>query len=101
MKKEFLELKLRLPCDGMYLIILKRIALCKKPSKEIIDFSILNHKLGTSLQINKKQIWDLLTFFHDLGMIEIVRNHGVILNYEIDDIKLNNGIRRWKNGNLK
>lgn len=83
MKKEFLELKLRLPYNCMYIIILKRMASCKVPYKEIIPFAKINYKLGSSLQINKKQIWDLLLFFHDLGMLEIVRNHGIILNYKI------------------
>lgn len=100
MKEEFLELKLRLPKNCIYEVILKRIALCKAPYKEIISFTKINSKLGTSLQINRKQIWDLLLFFHDLGMLEIVRNHGIVLNYKIvdDNIKLKENIQ---NGNTQ
>ena len=88
MKKNLPDIKLRLPRGGMYLIILKRIALCKIPQKDIIPFTKINSKLGTSLQINKEQIWDLLLFFHDLGMLEIVTNHGIILNYDIINDKI-------------
>lgn len=99
MKKEIKEIKLRLPREGIYLIILKRIALCKIPYKDIIPFKKINSKLGTSLQINREQIWDLLLLFSDLGFLDIVRGHGVILNYEIiqDKIKL---IKEVKNGNF-
>jgi len=100
MKEESLELKLRLPINSIHGIILKRISSCKTPYKDIIPFPRINYKLGTSLQINKKQIWELLLFFRDLGLLEVIKNHGVILNYKIvnENVKLTASI---KNGCFK
>ena len=88
MKKGNQKLKIFLTKDMIYFIILKRIALCKAHNTEIISFPVLNHKLATSLQINKKQIWELIIFLYDLGFLEIVTNHGIILNYKIVNDKI-------------
>ena len=88
MKKKYRKIQIYLTKDIIYSIILKRIALCKAHNKEIIRFPVLNHKLATSLQINKRQIWDLITFLQVLGFLEIVTNHGIILNYKIIDDKI-------------
>lgn len=89
MDKKSLPNKLRLPQEGVYLIILKRIYSQKKDDSEIIPFPKIFSKLCTSLQISKQQAWGLLYLFNDLGLIRIICGHGVQLNFSIigDKIK--------------
>lgn len=75
--------KIRLPSEGFYLIILKRIESCKQDNDELIKFPKIFSKLCVSLQITKKQAWELLYFFNDLGLIQIVCGHGIKIIGEI------------------
>ena len=81
MKKNKLDIKIRLPEEGLYLVFLKRINSCAKRDNEIIRFPVLFSRLCTSFQLSKKDIWALLYFFQDMGFINIICGHGVKLNY--------------------
>lgn len=86
MKHEIVANGLRLPKEGFYLIILKRIYSCKGEDSEIATFPKIFSKLCTSLQITKQQAWELLYLFNDLGLIQIICGHGIKLNQR-DKIK--------------
>lgn len=83
MKKQNLELKLRCPPKGLYLLVLERLADCQKPGKDIVYFPDLFSKIGPSLQVKKDYVWNLLFFFCDLGFITFIKGHGIKLNFEV------------------
>jgi hypothetical protein len=83
MNKKITALKIRLPKEGFYLIIWKRMYSCKKEGSELIPFPKIFSKLCVSLQITKQQAWEILYFFNDLGLIQIVCGHGIKLIGEI------------------
>jgi len=83
MEQKILELKLRVPEDSLHVLLLKKIASCKKPNEEIIKFPVLFSKIASSFSIPKEKVWPLLYFLHDLNLITIVFGHGVKINYEI------------------
>jgi len=83
MKEEQAGIKLRLPEEGLYIIFLERIASCKKPGKEIIRFPDVMEKIGRSFSLPKKNIFELLYIFKDLGLLDIICGHGVKINYEV------------------
>lgn len=85
MKREKIDIKLRLPSEGLYLILIKRLESCKTNGQEIISFPKIFSKLSVSFQLKKKKVWELLYLFHDLGFIEIICGHGIKLNYKIDN----------------
>lgn len=83
MKQEILELKLRVPKDSLYIILLERIASCKKPGEDLIKFPIIFSKVASSFSIPKEKVWNILYFLHDLNLIKIVFGHGIKINYGI------------------
>jgi hypothetical protein len=85
MNKKRIALKIRLPAEGFYLLILKRIEFCKDKNEDTICFPRIFSKLCASLQITKHQAWELLYLFQDLGLIQIICGHGIKLNYQIGD----------------
>lgn len=66
--------------EGIYFRILKRLKSLKKKDIKIIEFPLVFHKLGTSLQLDKKGIWELLFFLQDMGIIQILYKKGIIIN---------------------
>lgn len=83
MKQKNLELKLRVSSDSLYVILLERIASCKKPNEEIVKFPALFSKVASSFSIPKEKVWPLLYFLHDLNFITIIFGHGVKINYGV------------------
>lgn len=83
MKQEVFDIKLRIPKEGLHIILLERISSCKKPGEEIIKFPPLFSKIASSFSIPKKKVWPLLYFLNDLGFIKIVFGHGIKLNYQL------------------
>lgn len=67
--------------DWLYLIILGRISSCKSSNKGIISFKNVNIKIGTSLQLPKKEITRLLYILRDERFIEIVPRHGIRIKH--------------------
>ena len=82
MKEESIDIKLRLPRNGIYSIIMKRLGSLRKTQIKLIKFPDVFSKLGTSLQLKKEEVWELLILLQDLGLISIITNHGIILNFE-------------------
>jgi hypothetical protein len=76
-QSQALKLRVRMPKKGIYKIILDRIRSCETTESNIVTFPIIFSKLCVSLQLNKKQVWDLLLLFNDLGYIRIICGHGV------------------------
>jgi len=83
MKQKNLELKLRVSPDSLYIILLERIASCKKSSEDIIKFPAIFSKVASSFSISKERVWTLLYLLHDLNLITIIFGHGVKINYEV------------------
>jgi len=83
MKKK--PIGIRIPEEGLYLTFLKRLASCEAVRGDIIKFPRLFSKIGSSFQLNKKQIWSVLYFLNDLGFIKIVCGHGIRLNYSLPE----------------
>ncbi len=79
MKSQKTALNIRLPREGIYAIIEKRIISCKRENETVIPFPRIFSKLCASLQISKKQCWELLYFFTDMQIIEIICGHGIKL----------------------
>jgi hypothetical protein len=67
---------------GVYGIVFRRIVELEKNANlksGIIRFPILFTKLCTSLQITKKEAWELIFLFSDLGVLEVIPYQGVRL----------------------
>lgn len=90
MKQKNLDYKgrlLRIPNEGLYLILLERIASCRQPGEEIIKFPIVFSKVASCFSIPKEKVWPLLYFLNDLSFIEIIFGHGIKLRYEVENEK--------------
>lgn len=74
MKKEQTPLKPR--PFGLYNLAFERIEECKK-NKNIIPFPVIFEKICRGFSITKKEAWELLYLFRDLGKVKIVCGHGV------------------------
>lgn len=61
---------------GLYGLALSRLKECKG-SNGIIRFPDVFSKLCTGFSIKKEDCWELLFFFKEMGLIEIVCGHGV------------------------
>lgn len=86
MHNKNLELKLRIPKGSISNIILQRISSCQKSNNEIVNFPAIFSKLCVSLQLPKKDVWELLFFLNDLSIITIVPGHGVKPNYKFKEM---------------
>jgi len=84
MKQNLIELKLRVPKECLYTILLDRIASCKEPGQEVIKFPKLFSKIASSFSIPKTKVWSLLYLLNDLGLIKIVFGHGVKINFSME-----------------
>ena len=74
---------LRVPKDGLYIILLERIESCKRPGEEIIKFPPLFSKIASCFSIPKERVWPLLHFLADLGFIEVIFGHGIKIKFEV------------------
>lgn len=63
--------------------MLKDLASLKK-NKEIISFSTVFEKICRKFSITKAKAWNCMFFLVEFGLIEIVRFHGIRLNYKIN-----------------
>lgn len=63
--------------SGLYNLVLQRISHLDISKDGIVRFPTLFEKLCVSLQISKKQAWDILFIMKDLGFIEIIPYQGV------------------------
>ena len=61
---------------GLYGLALSRLKECRG-SNGIIRFPDVFSKLCTGFSIKKDDCWELLFFFKEMGLIEIVCGHGV------------------------
>ncbi|MGY4884197.1 MAG: hypothetical protein ACP5NZ_01305 [Nanobdellota archaeon] len=91
MEKGIPELKLRLPKEGLYIIALKRIESCKEENKDLIGFPKCFCKLCSSFQISKRQAWEMLYMFQDMGFLRIITGHGLELYYQFEENCVENG----------
>lgn len=64
-----------------YVLALERIEECERVKGEIISFPNLFLKLCRGFSIKKKDTWTLLFILRDLGFIEIVPYHGVVIKH--------------------
>lgn len=92
MKEKTVELKLRLQSNGLYYLLLKDLYSCKKHNKDLISFKDIWKKVCTRYSIDKKTAWEILFFLQSMNLIIIIVNHGILLNYKIenDEIGLSN-----------
>ena len=88
MKQGLLELKIRVPKDSLNVLLLERVASCKKQGENIVRFPAIFSKIGSSFSIPKKRVWTLLYFLHDLNLIEIVFGHGIKINFSVKDLQI-------------
>lgn len=79
MGKTKTALKLRVPKQGLYRLAVERIESVKPKDKKVIPFPKVFSKVGSSFQLNRGQCWELLYFLHDMGYIEIIAGHGVVV----------------------
>lgn len=82
MEKETIELKFRLNTESPTFYLIKRLKECEKSQLEIIKFDKIFSKICSIFSMPKKDAWKLLYSLHDLSIIQIIPNHGVILNYD-------------------
>ena len=83
MQQKKFALKVRFQREGIYEIIEKRIISCKRENENVIPFPRIFSKLCSSLQISKKQCWELLYFLTDMQKIRIICGHGIQINQGI------------------
>ena len=62
--------------QGLYGLALARLKECKG-NNDIIKFPDIFSKLCTGFSIRKKDCWELLFLFRDMGFIEIICGHGI------------------------
>ena len=62
--------------QGLYGLAFERLRACRN-NNGIIRFPDVFSKLCTGFSIKKEDCWELLFFFKDMGMIEIICGHGV------------------------
>ena len=92
MKKQNRYYKLRLPLNGPYLLLLKRIHSCRPKyditNQELIKFDPLFSKVCPAFSIKGKQLWEWIFLLNDIGLITIVAGHGIKVNYTFQDNEL-------------
>lgn len=54
-----------------------------KKNKEIISFPTIFEGVCTKFSMTKAKAWNCLFFLAEFGLIEVVKGHGVKLNYEM------------------
>ena len=79
MNKNSWSNKPRLSNSFFFDLAVERIKSCKKKNVEIIGFKKVFHKLGSSFQIERPQIWKLLYLLQEKERIRIVAGHGIVL----------------------
>ena len=84
MEQKFLDIKLRVPENGLYPLLLQRIKECGERNEQIVKFPKVFSKLAVSFSIPKSRVWELLYFLNDMGLIEIVYGHGIRIICEIN-----------------
>lgn len=62
---------------GLYFIALERISKLDKSKDNIIRFPKVFEKLCSTFCITKKDCWEVLLTFRDIGFIEIVPYQGI------------------------
>jgi hypothetical protein len=62
---------------GLYALALARLKELESPLNKIIRFPRVFEKLCATFSITKRQCWEILFIFRDLGFIEIVPHHGI------------------------
>jgi hypothetical protein len=67
---------------GLYGLVLKRLRNLEVDTKtKIIRFPDVFECLCKSMQINKKESWEILFMLNDFGLIKIIPYQGVIVKY--------------------
>lgn len=71
--------------SGLYFIALKRLNKLDKSKEGVIRFPKVFEKLCCTFMIKKKECWEMLLMFRDLGFVEIVPFQGIKIrtNYKI------------------
>lgn len=64
---------------GLYFIALERIRKLDKSKEGIIRFPKVFEKLCSTFCITKKDCWEVLLIFRDLGFVEVVPHQGIKL----------------------
>jgi len=64
---------------GLYAIALERLEEIHTSKSGIISFPQVFEKLAVSFSIPKHHVWEMLFVFRDVGLIRIVRGHGIVL----------------------
>ncbi len=55
----------------------------KRKNKSIIPFPIIFESVCRKFSITKTKVWNCLFFLREFGLIEIIKCHGIKLNYRI------------------
>ena len=85
MEQKLLDIKLRVPETGLYILLLQRIIECKEPNRDIAKFPKIFSKLSGTFSIRKERVWEILYLLNDLTLIKIIYGHGVQPLYDIVD----------------
>lgn len=54
-----------------------------KNKKEIIPFPLVFQKICSRFSMKKSKAWNCLFFLAEFGLIDIIKYHGIKLNYKI------------------
>lgn len=78
--------------SGLYLKFLERLKEVEKSikvgsKKSFISFPEIFEKICRGFSITKPEAWECLFLLRDLGLIEIIRFHGIKLNFEVKNDK--------------
>ena len=74
--------------SGLYSKFLKRLkeaenSINKISKKSYVPFPIIFEKVCRNFSISKKEAWECLFLLKEFGFIEIIKFHGIKLNYEV------------------
>lgn len=68
------------PRPFLYNLFLSRLLKLEPHNSDVIRFTEIWCKICSSFQISKKDCFELLLFFQEIGALKIIRGHGVIIN---------------------
>lgn len=77
---------------GLYSKLLVRLkeaeeSIAPMSKKSYVSFPVVFEKICRGFSITKQEAWEILFLLRDVDLIEIIRFHGIKLNYKLKDGK--------------
>ncbi len=88
MKKQLVINKIRVPKNDLNSLFLKSLYFSKNPNKDIISYTRLGEKVCTRFSLKKPLLFEQLFYFHDIGYISMITNHGIRLHFKVKNDKI-------------